>query len=401
MPAITGTAGGRNGSASSQSESHFFRSLLTGGVGASQLETYIRKHPTPVNVSMVVNNACNLSCRHCYLQIPALAGRSLSDNEWEKLFASALADDTTLLSLNGKEVFLGNKGAGLLRKLADLRNRIAPEKRIGVITNGTLIEPHRELLESAGLTFLDISVDGVMEDHDAIRGSGAFAAMQRNLEWAASTLDHRAFVSLTAQKLNLPRFNEAVLHLNGLGVQHVGVSFYHPAPYNDTSLTLSPEDHDQFFRQLRALGSAQLDRPLTVFVEVDTLCPEALLAFLRSDWFALGRIEMDRSRVPWIDYAFPNGFRMQFKFFPVPWAGHHSVRITAEGNVLSVDDIFDTRLYPVRALASAREHGCNFPLMMRAAQESPRVRRIIEDYSETLLPRLIEAVASRNTCRQS
>ena len=138
-----------------------------------------------------------------------------------------------------------------------------------------------------------------------------------------------------------------------------------------------------------------------MFVEVDTLCPEALLAFLRSDWFALDRIEMDRSRVPWIDYAFPNGFRMQFKFFPIPWAGHHSVRITAEGNVLSVDDIFDTRLYPVRALASAREHGCNFPLMMRAAQESSRVRRIIEDYNETLLPRLIEAVASRTTCFQS
>lgn len=393
MPAITGTAGGRNGSAPQQSDATFIRSLLTGEVGIDVLYDHICAYPTPVNVSMVVNNACNLACRHCYLQVPSLANRALSETEWEQVFTTALAETTTLLSLNGKEVFLGEKGSRLLQKLSDLRRRIAPEKRIGVITNGTLIGPHRQLLEEADLTFLDISVDGVPEDHDAIRGQGAFAAMQPNLEWAASTLKHRAFVSLTAQKLNLPRFNDAVLHLNNLGIQHVGVSFYHPAPYNDTSLTLSAEDHDRFFRELRGLVSAQLDRPLTVFVEVDTLCPEALTAFLRSDWFSLDRIEMDRSRVPWIDYAFPNGFRMQFKFFPIPWAGHHSIRITAEGSVLSVDDIFDTRLYPVRSLANARDHGCDFAAMMQTAQASPRVRRIISEYNKTLLPRLVQAVA--------
>ncbi|HPA16161.1 MAG TPA: radical SAM protein [Verrucomicrobiae bacterium] len=397
MPAVTGTAGGRNGSAPDLENVQFYRSLLTGAVDLPCLDAHLRTHPTPVNVSMVVNNSCNLSCRHCYLQVPTLADRALGEAEWERVFATALADDTTMLSLNGKEVFLGTKGPGLLHKLVELRRRIAPEKRIGVITNGTLIAPHRQLIEGAHLTFLDISVDGLPEDHDAIRGPGAFAAVRPNLEWAAQILGPRAFVSLTAQKRNLPRFNEAVLHMNGLGIQHVGVSFYHPAPYNDTGLTLSAEDHDRFFRELRGLGAAQLDRPLTVFVEVDTLCPEALTAFLRSDWFSLDRIEMDRSRVPWIDYAFPNGFRMQFKFFPIPWAGYHSVRITPEGSVLSVDDIFDTRLYPLRILATARENGFDFPAMMRAAQDSPRVGRIIGEYHRTLLPRLVGIVAESVT----
>ncbi|MCG3148942.1 MAG: hypothetical protein PCFJNLEI_02394 [Verrucomicrobiae bacterium] len=392
MPAITGTAGGRNGTAPRDSRADFYRTLLTGGVDFAALNRHVRSCETPVNVSMVVNNACNLHCRHCYLQVPALADRALSDADWERIFISALRSDITMLSLNGKEVFLGDKGPALLARLAALRRKLSPTKRFGVITNGTLIAPHRELIENADLTFFDISVDGLPQDHDVIRGPGAFDQVRPNLEWAARTLDSRFFVSLTAQKQNLPRFNEAVLHLNHLGVQNVGMSFFHPAVYNDASLTLSENDYVALFNRLHVLSSAKLEHPLTVFVEVDTLCPEALVAFLRSDWFSLNRIEMDRSRVPWIDYAFPNGFRMQFKFFPIPWAGYHSVRITPEGSVLAVDDIFNTRLYPLRTLATAREHSCDFSAMMRAAQQSPRTHQLLTNYYDHLLPRIIEAV---------
>lgn len=397
MPAITGTAGGRNGTAPRDPQADFYRALLTGGVDFAALDRHVRACATPVNVSMVVNNACNLHCSHCYLQVPALADRALSGADWERIFVSALRSEITMLSLNGKEVFLGDKGPALLAKLTSLRRKISPKKRVGVITNGTLIVPHRELIEDADLTFLDISVDGLPEDHDAIRGLGAFDQVRPNLEWAARTLDTRFFVSLTAQKQNLPRFNEAVLHLNHLGVQNVGVSFFHPAVYNDAKLTLSDSDYVSLFNRLHALSSATLERPLTVFIEVDTLCPEALLAFLHSDWFSVDRIEMDRSRVPWIDYAFPNGFRMQFKFFPIPWAGYHSVRITPEGSVLAVDDIFNTRLYPLRTLATAREQGCDFPAMMQAAQQSPRTHQLLASYFDRLLPRLIEAVGTK-TC---
>ena len=394
MPAITGTAGGRNGSVPDDPEVDFYREILTGAVDFAALNSHVRSCSTPVNVSMVVNNACNLHCCHCYLQVPAPMNRTLTSDEWECLFISALRSDATMLSLNGKEVFLGDKGPALLSKLAALRRDLSPGKRIGVITNGTLITPHRKLIEDADLTFLDISVDGLPEDHDAIRGSGAFEQVRPNVEWAARTLGGRFFVSLTAQKQNLPRFNDAVLHLNRLGVRNVGVSFFHPAVYNDKNLTLSAGDHAQLFESLHALSVAKLDRPLTVFIEVDTLCPEALVAFLRSEWFSLDRIEMDRSRVPWIDYAFSNGFRMQFKFFPIPWAGYHSVRITPEGDVLAVDDIFNTRLYAQRTLATARMHDCDFPAMMRAAQQSPRSRQLLATYFDRLLPRLVEAVGS-------
>jgi hypothetical protein len=207
-------------------------------------------------------------------------------------------------------------------------------------------------------------------------------------------LGGRFFVTLTAQKQNLSRFNDAVLHLNRLGVQNVGASFFHPAVYNDKNLILSADDHAHLFEGLHALSVAKLDHPLTVFIEVDTLCPEALIAFLRSEWFSLDRIEMDRSRVPWIDYVFSNGFRMQFKFFPIPWAGHHSVRITPEGGVLAMDDIFNTRLYPQRTLATARDYDCDFPAMMRAAQESPRTSQLLATYFERLLPRLVETVGA-------
>jgi len=396
MPAVTGTGGGRNGSVHRSPEIEFYRKLLTGGVDFISFEKHVRANAIPVNVSMVVNNACNLHCRHCYLQVPALADRALSENEWEQIFQSALQSDAALLSLNGKEVFLGDKGPALLSKLASLRRQVAPNKRIGVITNGTLVAKHRELIENADLSFLDISVDGLPEDHDAIRGAGAFEQVRPNLEWAATVLGSRFFVSLTAQKRNLPRFNEAVLHLNKLGVQSFGVSFFHPAAYNDSSLILADDDYSRLFDRLHALSSVRLHRPLTVFIEVDTLSPEGLIAFLRSDWFSLGRMEIDRSRVPWIEYAFPNGFRMQFKFFPIPWAGYHSVRITPEGSVIALDDLFNTRLYQMRTLANAREYDCDLPKMIGASQRSMRTHHLLDGYFHRLLPKLAAAVASKS-----
>lgn len=392
MAAITGTAGGRNGSAPNDSRLSFYQALLAGAIDYPQLDKYVRADATPVNVSMVVNNACNFACRHCYLQVPSLSDRILKEEEWIQIFHSSLESDAKMLSLNGKEVFLGAQGPRLLKILADLRRELAPEKRIGVITNGTLILPHRGLIEEADLTFFDISIDGLPEDHDAVRGKGAFERVKANLQWAVTTLGENAFVSLTAQKQNLARFNEAVLHLNRLGVQNVGVSFFHPAAYNDSRLKLSAEDHDDLFTRLHELAEADHERPLTVFVEVDTLSPQALLAFLKSDWFDVRRIEMDRSRVPWIDYAFQNGLRIQFKFFPIPWAGYHSVRITPEGNVFAVDDIFDTQLYPQRILTTARSHNCDLGAMMRTAQQSPRVTELLTHYHDTLLPEIIAAV---------
>ena len=102
MPAITGTAGGRNGTAPRDPQVKFYRDLLTGNVDFAALDNHVRAYPTPVNVSMVVNNACNLQCRHCYLQVPTLADRALSEHEWERIFLSALHSDTTMLSLKRK-----------------------------------------------------------------------------------------------------------------------------------------------------------------------------------------------------------------------------------------------------------------------------------------------------------
>jgi len=395
MPALTGTTGGRNGKAPLPQQTGFYRRLLTQGVDFSALNTHVRSCTTPVNVGMVVNNACNLRCRHCYLQTPSLNDRILSDGEWEDLFASAILSDTVSLALTGKEIFLGSRGPALLAKLASLRRQLRPSKRIGVTTNGTLIAPHRELIEDADLTFLDISVDGLPDDHDAIRGSGAFEQMRPNLEWAAQTLQSRFFVSLTVQNQNRLRLNDAILNLNRMGVQNIGIGFFHPAIYNDGSLALTEKDHVRLFDGLEMLSTARLERPLTAFVEVDTLCPEALRAFLQSDWFSLNRIQIDRSRVPWIEYAYSNGFRMQFKFMPIPSAGHHSIRISPEGNVLASDDIFDTLCYEQRTLTTARQNGCDFSAMMGSAQRSFRTHQILEQYFTDVLPSLVEIVRAK------
>jgi len=131
---------------------------------------------------VVVWNAtkrCNLRCEHCY----AAADQEGAPNELSTAEGKALIDD---LAEYGVPVLLFSGGEPMVRE--DLPELVAYAADSGLrpvlSTNGTLLtrESARKL-KRAGLKYAGVSVDGLPERNDRIRGrEGAFDAAVRGIE---------------------------------------------------------------------------------------------------------------------------------------------------------------------------------------------------------------------------
>lgn len=402
MPSfLSGVRGGIEGKLTADRRLSFLHRALSGKESHQAIESEVRRSEAHHGITFVINNACNLACKHCYLQVEKLTTEQLSLEESQRLLETALDQQPDLICLAGKEVFLGNRGSELLSWLSAARARRAGSTRIGVITNGTLLHLHREAVLSSGLDYLDISVDGVRDDHDFNRGPGAYDRMLPNLKWAAEHLGERLFVNMTLQQRNFRRFTQAIAEMHEAGVRTVGCSFYHQLPYTAPELELRSEDYDSIFTSLHAVGSIALVRPLTVLVEVDLLSLPAMLAFFRSDWFAPGDVCVDEHGEFYCEHVLPNGVRLQIRFSPFPLQIFKSVRITPEGNYIAAEDTVNTRLYARHSLGNIREFDFDLSRLHAHAATAPRLKEMTDAYFREALPQLQAGYAAASRANLS
>lgn len=129
-----------------------------------------KKHASPLYVVFFVTNRCNARCRHCLLGSGEVPVNDMTIDEIEKV--SAGMDDFLFLLPTGGQPFL-RKDLGEIVKIFHRNNHI---RNVGIPTNGTMtertVEIAKDILESCpDLDFgIDVSIDALAEDHDAIRG---------------------------------------------------------------------------------------------------------------------------------------------------------------------------------------------------------------------------------------
>lgn len=182
------------------------------------LETLPEPSPRPVRVGLnerpslrylmvEVTDRCNLRCRHCYL---GEAGKE------------DLAPETLLRLLDDFDEMGGLRllvtgGEPLLYPHFDLLDRALAERtfRPVLITNGTLFEDYD--LGSTNFLEIQLSLDGLEEGHDLLRGKGTFRrAMEALRKTLAAGLD--VSVATVIHRGNLGELEELGKHLEELGV---------------------------------------------------------------------------------------------------------------------------------------------------------------------------------------
>lgn len=117
-----------------------------------------------------ITSKCNLRCKHCYNE----SGNS--DNEIDikalfRLFEGAAAMGVDGISISGGEPFMSTNFIAILRELKKY-----PQFNVNIITNGTLFNEQvlDDIMQIFPNPIFQISLDGIGEQHDLIRGKGSF-----------------------------------------------------------------------------------------------------------------------------------------------------------------------------------------------------------------------------------
>lgn len=120
---------------------------------------------------------CNLRCLHCYSSSGPEVRGGLDPGLLRDALADAAAEGYTVAGFSGGEPLLYRP----LREVLEAAHRCGMQTT--VTTNGMLLDDRRLEALSGAADLLAISLDGIPESHDRMRGDGrAFATMASRLE---------------------------------------------------------------------------------------------------------------------------------------------------------------------------------------------------------------------------
>lgn len=170
----------------------------------------------PLIRGLVLTNRCNLRCRHC---------RVVDRGPMHLDFTEAVAaieifhrEGGRCLYLEGGEPFLWHDGQHGVVDVVDYAHRLG-FLTVVVYTNATL-----PILTSADMVF--VSVDGLRNTHDALRGE-SFERIMRNIRDS----DHASlYVNYTINNRNKDEIRGFCEHVNGME-RIRGTFFYFHTPY--------------------------------------------------------------------------------------------------------------------------------------------------------------------------
>ncbi|NOQ45932.1 MAG: radical SAM protein, partial [Desulfobulbaceae bacterium] len=158
--------------------------------------------------------ACNLSCRHCYINPPQHGTSTLSRDtvlKWLKLFARP--EQETNLILLGGEPTMHPDLATIIRAAKSMRYAVT------VDSNGYLFHDLLDNVTPDELDFLSFSLDGPdAAVNDPIRGEGVFEICTDNLKKAVARGFHTSLI-YTVSGLNIDHLHRMPALLENLGAQ--------------------------------------------------------------------------------------------------------------------------------------------------------------------------------------
>ena len=176
----------------------------------------------PLLGSLKLTHDCNLSCQHCPFRRKRTG--SLSFQQVRSSLVALYDRGVRILIFEGGEPFVWRDGA------SDIRTVVAEAKKlffsVGVTTNGTFpLDVDSDILW--------VSVDGLRETHDEIRGA-SFDRIMANIE---SSSHPKIYAHITINTLNWREIPDLVEFLSHK-VRGVTIQFHYPFEEVDQDLYL-------------------------------------------------------------------------------------------------------------------------------------------------------------------
>jgi radical SAM protein with 4Fe4S-binding SPASM domain len=194
----------------------------------------LRPSPTPSlrYLELQITDRCNLRCRHCYLGDGP--GRELAPDRVRSVLKE-------FEEMQGLRVLITG-GEPLLHSRFDEINELLPDLflRKVLFTNGTLLD--RDLLKRLAVHEVQVSIDGMQQAHDALRGEGTW---ERTMDGVRRSLDAGFAVSVSTMvhQANLADFDRMEGLFRSLSVREWTVDVPVPAGRmkENRGLAVSPD----------------------------------------------------------------------------------------------------------------------------------------------------------------
>lgn len=195
-----------------------------------------------------LSDSCNLRCTHCYQS--ATAGDHLDMADWSSILQGIgdlcryRSESRADITLTGGEPLVIDGFWELAQQISRLGHRLA------VLSNGTVIDRSMaQKLKTLAPLFVQVSLDGDQQTHDAIRGKGSF-------ERACAGLAHlvaakvKTMVAFTAHRNNIHTFSSVFSTAVDIGVDVVWVDRLIPSGKAMLDDCLDPQETRSFFQCL-------------------------------------------------------------------------------------------------------------------------------------------------------
>jgi len=176
----------------------------------------------PLQTVLFITEQCNLNCLHCHVynnSAPII--KSLAQIKEELEYSYRLG--SRFIDFEGGEPMLWHDGD------ADINDLILLAKKIGffsttITTNAQL--PFAETLADS----IWVSLDGIGKFHDEIRGTGAFALLEKNI---AESKHKKLSVNMTINSKNYTNVEETIDYVkNNPAIKSISLNFH--TPYEGT-----------------------------------------------------------------------------------------------------------------------------------------------------------------------
>ena len=212
-----------------------------------------------------ITEKCNWHCKHCYRDdctVKELNFKTLTGTLGQclELFnALNLKNRHSRINIGGGEPFLRRDLFKFLSILDKYKNLFS----VSIMTNGSLItdEIAKDLKKIKILRMIQVSLEGLNDSNDAIRGRGAFEKTTNAIRLLKKYGFHIR-VSLTLTRKNLPEIEKLAIYLKGIGVNGFGIRRYVPIGRGKQLRKdmLSPLELKEFYYKREELKK-KLDEP--------------------------------------------------------------------------------------------------------------------------------------------
>ena len=210
----------------------------------------------PLKIQWKITNKCNLLCLHCYLG--ALNNKELSKDKLFKITDKIINSNVFEVTLTGGEALLVKSLPLIVSKL--IKNDI----KVNIFTNGLLLPDfERKLVDILGYAPIEkldffISLDGLENSHDKIRGKGNFKKTFNNIK----LITQKGYRITTNTVLNTSNYLE-VPDLYKLlwesGIYKIQISNMISLGRATSDMLLSKNQHEEFLKNFKKILS-ELDR---------------------------------------------------------------------------------------------------------------------------------------------